>query len=104
VEFTALQLPFPQKMALATFALGRNKVQNVEFAGIFGFDDERYAQIGVPDGIIPRFYVLEPRRWLHSRRSVAIVGAYSLPDRDLPARSWHDVLASLPFSLHLLAW
>jgi hypothetical protein len=50
--------PFPA-FALATFASRTPKLQNVEWSSRWGFDDEDSAAITVPDGVAPRFYVLQ---------------------------------------------
>lgn len=37
---------------------GRARLQNVEWGGVLGFDDESQAMLNVPYGTIPRFLIL----------------------------------------------
>jgi hypothetical protein len=54
-----MQIPLP-KVAVATFAADRQYLQDVEWNGVFGFDDESETKLKVPPNITPQFFVLQP--------------------------------------------
>jgi hypothetical protein len=55
---TSIRAPFPS-VALATFAPGRSSLQDVSWGGATGFDDESTSTLRVPDGVQPRFLILQ---------------------------------------------
>jgi hypothetical protein len=63
MDIKRLKLPFGTTVAgLATFVPGKEKLVNVKFAGVSGFDDKlsSRATLDVPVGMMPRFYYLWP--------------------------------------------
>ena len=63
MDIARLKLPFAATVAgLATFVPGKEKLVNVKFAGVSGFDDKLSSRetLDVPTGMTPRFYYLWP--------------------------------------------
>jgi hypothetical protein len=63
MDIARLKLPFATTVAgLATFVPGKEKLVNVKFAGVSGFDDKLSSRetLDVPAGMTPRFYYLWP--------------------------------------------
>jgi hypothetical protein len=58
-----LHTPFP-KAALARFAPGRAVLQDVQWGGVSGFDDEGTTSLSVPSGVTPTLLVLRVPRQL----------------------------------------
>jgi hypothetical protein len=55
---SSIRTPFPS-VGLATFAPGRSSLQDVNWGGATGFDDEGTSDLRVPDGAQPRFLILQ---------------------------------------------
>ncbi|RJO78429.1 hypothetical protein D5S18_05955 [Nocardia panacis] len=104
----ALTTPFRTKVALATFAAGRETLQDVEWGGVTGFDDEGTTR--VPDAAAARFIVLRvpsPVIWYDSGiqhrtdipvqdRPAAAGGAIPVVNLD-PSIPFYDVAAACVF-------
>jgi len=56
-SIVAISTPFP-RVAVGTFMSGLARLQDVEWAGVFGFDDEGQTTLNLPPGITPRFLIL----------------------------------------------
>jgi hypothetical protein len=73
------QLPTPYpKLALACFAFGKAKLQDVEWNGTFGFDDEAETTLSTGT-LIPTFFVLRPPAEIKWVASAWAVDRHTLP-------------------------
>ncbi|TWE21912.1 uncharacterized protein DUF4157 [Kitasatospora atroaurantiaca] len=104
----AMARPFP-RAALATFAVGRAILQDVEWGGLTGFDDEGTTKLTVPADVQPRFIVMRvpsPLRWFYEgvhdtvipveERAAAEGGSIPVVNLD-PSMPFADVSAACVF-------
>lgn len=79
----SIRAPWP-RAALATFREGTAQLQDVEWGGVTGFDDEGSSPLDVPEGLRPRFLVLQvPRTLTFFNGSVPV--KVDIPIRTVPA-------------------
>ena len=108
IEVKELSLPFKQ-FAFGSFVPGREIVQNVEWNGVLGFDDESSMKLNVPEDVTPSFIILMPPdkiRWWNGWeieteipvvwRQAAFGGKVPAVDLD-PSMPFFNVAAAMVF-------
>ena len=108
IEVKELRVPFKQ-FAFGSFVPGQEIVQNVEWNGVLGFDDERSKRLDVPVDVTPSFIILMPPdkiRWWNGCeieteipvvwRPTALGGKVPAVDLD-PSMPFFNVAAAMVF-------
>ncbi len=82
-----------KKVALGTFIEGQPRLQQVEFADTWGFDDEHEMDLQLPAEMIPQFILLRPPAVIKWIASAWWVDTVKPPVVTVPAARGGDVLA-----------